>query len=138
VHDAQHAGGRDRRHVTGKTRAAVVENVRELERRRDSGTLGAASNPTGRRVARALADRHRSTPRTSTHAGEPRIRRPPAPDPGIGRHRLDRLRSEHLDQLYTALLDAGYSPASVLRHHRILSRALTVSVGGSQSLGGAE
>ena len=48
--------------------------------------------------------------------------------PGIGRHRLDRLRPEHLDQLYTALLDDGYSPASVLRHHRILSRALTVAV----------
>jgi len=48
--------------------------------------------------------------------------------PGLGRHRLDRLRPEHLDQLYTALLDAGYSPATVLRHHRILSRALTVAV----------
>ena len=48
--------------------------------------------------------------------------------PGIGRHRLDRLRPEHLDQLYTALLDEGYFPASVLRHHRILSRALTVAV----------
>ena len=41
---------------------------------------------------------------------------------------MDRLRPEHLDQLYTALLDAGYSPATVLRHHRILSRALTVAV----------
>jgi len=30
--------------------------------------------------------------------------------PGIGRHRLDRLRPEHLDQLYTALLDDSYSP----------------------------
>ena len=41
---------------------------------------------------------------------------------------FDRLRPEHLDQLYTVLLDAGYSPATVLRHHRILSRALTVAV----------
>jgi integrase len=47
--------------------------------------------------------------------------------PGIGRHRIDRLRPEHLDQLYTDLLDAGYSPATVLRHHRILSRALTLA-----------
>ena len=47
--------------------------------------------------------------------------------PGIGRHSLDRLRPEHLDQLYTALLGAGYSSASVLRPHQILSRALTVS-----------
>jgi integrase len=43
-------------------------------------------------------------------------------------YRLDRLRPEHLDQLYTALLDEGHSPASVLRHQRILSRALTVAV----------
>jgi integrase len=48
--------------------------------------------------------------------------------PVIGRHRLDRLRPEHLDQLYTRLLDAGYSPATVLRDHRILSRALTVAM----------
>ncbi|MCW2636686.1 MAG: Integrase, partial [Blastococcus sp.] len=38
--------------------------------------------------------------------------------PGIGRHRLDRLRPEHLDQLYTAMLAAHYSPATVLRQHR--------------------
>src|SRR6476661_2561508 len=48
--------------------------------------------------------------------------------PAIGRHRLDRLRPEHLDQLYMQLLDAGYSPATVLRDHRILSRALTVAM----------
>jgi integrase len=48
--------------------------------------------------------------------------------PGIGRHRIERLRPEHLDQLYTDLLDADYSPATVLRYHRILSRALTVAV----------
>ena len=48
--------------------------------------------------------------------------------PAIGRHRIDRLRPEHLDQLYTDLLDAHYSPATVLRYNRILSRALTVAV----------
>ena len=39
-------GKLDRRHVTGKTRAVVVEKVRELERKRDSGTVGETSTPT--------------------------------------------------------------------------------------------
>src|SRR5919112_1792949 len=79
-------GTLDRRHVSSKSRGVVVAKVRELERQRDSGTVGETSTPT------------------------------------VG------WRPEHLDQLYTALLDGGYSPASVLRHHRILSRALTVAV----------
>ena len=36
----------DRRHVTGKTRAAVIEQVRELERRREAGSITAAAIPT--------------------------------------------------------------------------------------------
>ena len=48
--------------------------------------------------------------------------------PGLGRHRPDRLRPEHLDHLYTALLEDGYSPATVLRQHRNPSRALTVAM----------
>src|SRR3954464_4688758 len=118
----------DRRHVSSKNRGVVVAKVRELERKRDSGTVGETSTPTvawwlehwlttiaPRRV------RHRTLESYESAVRKHLI-------PGIGRHRIDRLRPEHLDQLYTALLDAGYSPATVLRHHRILSRALTVAV----------
>src|SRR5688500_6010221 len=121
-------GTLDRRHVSGKSRGVVVAKVRELERKRDSGTVGEASTPTvawwlehwlttiaPRRVRQRTLESYESAVRKHLI-------------PGIGRHRLDRLRPEHLDQLYTALLDDGYSPASVLRHHRILSRALTVAV----------
>src|SRR3954471_624362 len=121
-------GKLDRRHVSSKSRGVVVAKVRELERKRDSGTVGETSTPTvawwlehwlttiaPRRVRQRTLESH-----------EPAVRKHLIP--GIGRHRLDRLRPEHLDQLYTALLDDGYSPASVLRHHRILSRALTVAV----------
>jgi integrase len=121
-------GKADRRHVTSKTRAVVVQKVRDLERRRDTGTISAVSTPTvadwlehwlttiaPRRVRQRTLESYESAVRSRLI-------------PGIGRHRLDRLRPEHLDQLYTALLDDGYSPASVLRHHRILSRALTVAV----------
>jgi integrase len=69
--------------VTGKTRAVVAEKVRELERKRDAGTVDATA---------------------STGCGP------------------------NISTSHTALLDDGYSPASVLRYHRILSRALTVAV----------
>jgi integrase len=123
-------GKPDRRHVTSKTRAAVVQKVRELEieRKRDTGTISAVSTPTvadwlehwlttiaPRRVRQRTLESYESAVRKHLV-------------PGLGRHRLDRLRPEHLDQLYTALLDAGYSPATVLRQHRILSRALTVAM----------
>src|SRR3954447_23205334 len=121
-------GTLDRRHVSSKNRGVVVTKVRELERKRDSGTVGETSTPTvawwlehwlttiaPRRVRQRTLESYESAVRKHLI-------------PGIGRHRLDRLRPEHLDQLYTALLDDGYSPASVLRHHRILSRALTVAV----------
>ncbi len=121
-------GEADRRHVTGKTRAVVVAKVRDLERKRDAGTLSAVSTPTvadwlehwlttiaPRRVRQRTLESYESAVRKHLV-------------PGLGRHRLDRLRPEHLDQLYTALLGAGYSSATVLRHHRILSRALTVAV----------
>jgi integrase len=47
--------------------------------------------------------------------------------PGIGHHRIDRLQPEHLERLYVALADKGLAPASVLRAHRVLSRALRVA-----------
>ena len=121
-------GKLDRRHVTGKTRAVVVAKVRELERKRDAGTLSAVSTPT---VAEWLEHwlttiAPRRVRQRTLESYESAVRKHLVP--GLGRHRLDRLRPEHLDQLYTALLDAGYSPATVLRHHRILSRALTVAM----------
>ena len=44
--------------------------------------------------------------------------------PSIGAVRLDRLTARHLDDLYRSLLARGLSPASVRRHHAILSAAL--------------
>ncbi|MGY2004426.1 tyrosine-type recombinase/integrase [Blastococcus sp. SYSU DS1024] len=106
----------------------MVTKVRELERRRDSGTIVETSTPT---VAWWLEHwlttiAPRRVRQWTLESYESAVRRHLIP--GIGRHRLDRLCPEHLDQLYTALLDDGYPPASVLRHHRILSRALTVAV----------
>src|SRR6195952_1603174 len=121
-------GRLDRRHVSSMKRSVVVDKVRELERKRDSGTVTETSTPT---VA-AWLDHWltnivpRRVRQRTVESYESSVRRHLVP--GIGRHRLDRLRPEHLDQLYTQLLDAGYAPATVLRDHRILSRALTVAM----------
>ncbi len=47
---------------------------------------------------------------------------------GIGHHRLDRLRPEHVERLYGDLQARGLSPASILQAHRVLSRALKVAM----------
>jgi integrase len=48
--------------------------------------------------------------------------------PAIGSVRLDRLSARHLDDLYRSLLARGLSPASVRRHHAVLSAALRRAV----------
>lgn len=48
--------------------------------------------------------------------------------PSLGSVRLDRLTAKHLDDFYRVLLRRGLSPASVRRHHSILSAALRRAV----------
>jgi integrase len=121
-------GRRDRRHVSGAKRADVVAKVRAIEGKRDAGMVKAAGraptvgdwldhwldNIAARKVRARTLESYRSTVRLHLR-------------PGIGHHRLDRLEPEHLERLYAALADKGLSPASILRAHRVLSRALRVA-----------
>ncbi|WP_336029050.1 tyrosine-type recombinase/integrase [Geodermatophilus sp. FMUSA9-8] len=121
-------GLRDRRHVSGAKRADVVAKVRALEAKRDAGIVEAAGraptvgewldhwldNIAARKVRARTLESYRSTVRLHLR-------------PGVGHHRLDRLQPEHLERLYGALSDKGLSPASILRAHRVLSRALRVA-----------
>jgi integrase len=102
--------------------------VRALEAKRDAGlveTAGKAQtvgdwldhwldNIAARKVRARTLESYRSIVRLHLR-------------PGIGHHRLDRLQPEHLERLYGALADKGLSPGSVLRVHRVLSRALRVA-----------
>jgi integrase len=123
-------GRRDRRHVSGARRSDVVAKVRALEAKRDTGTAEAAGRaPTvadwldhwlehiaPRRVRARTQESYEALVRLHLR-------------PGLGHHRLDRLQPEHLEQLYGSLLeDKGLSPATVLRLHRVLSRALRVAM----------
>jgi len=122
-------GARDRRHVSGAKRAAVVAKVRELERKRDAGTAGAAGKaPTvGQWLEHWLDVIAARKVRPSTLV---RYRQLVVNQllPGIGHHRLDRLQPEHVEKLYGDLQAAALSPASVLQAHRVLSRALKVAM----------
>ncbi len=122
-------GRRDRRHVSGMRRADVVAKVRELERKRDAGTAGAAGKaPTVREWLEHWLDTIAARKvRPSTLV---RYRQLVSNQlvPGIGHHRLDRLQPEHVEKLYSNLQERGLSPASVLQAHRVLSRALKVAM----------
>src|SRR3954466_6977382 len=121
-------GRRDRRHVSGAKRADVVAKVRAIETKRDAGMVEAAGraptvgewldhwleNIATRRVRARTLEGYESTVRLHLR-------------PGVGHQRLDRLQPEHLERLYAALADKGLSPASILRAHRVLSRALKVA-----------
>lgn len=120
-------GKRDRRHVSGKTRAEVVAKVRELEKRRDagvtvtSGTLTVAAwlehwleTIASRRVRPRVLEGYRATIRLHIN-------------PAIGHRRLARLQPEHVERLHATMFDKGLSPATVLRAHRVLARALRVA-----------
>jgi integrase len=122
-------GRRDRRHVASVKRADVVRMVRELERKRDAGTAGAAGRaPTvgawlehwldtvaARKVRPSTLVRYRQLVTNQLL-------------PGLGHHRLDQLQPEQVEKLYADLLAQDLSPASVLQAHRVLSRAVRVAM----------
>jgi len=120
-------GKPDRRHVQAATQKDVTAKVRELERKRDAGSVtDAGKTPTvgdwltfwldniaARKVRASTLQGYRS--KIDTHL-----------IPGLGAHRLDRLLPEHVERFYTRC-SADLSPATVLQLHRILSRSLKVA-----------
>jgi integrase len=127
-------GSPDRRHRQARTRAEVTAKVRRLEAQRDAGrTSRPGRSPTLEEwltayfdtVCERLVASGTMAPRTlEDYRSKARVWIMPL----LGRHRLDRLLPEHLDTAYRAMYDAGLSSSTVLKVHRILSRALTVAV----------
>jgi integrase len=123
-------GSPDRRHRMGRTEAEVTRKVRDLERRRDTGSL--ATPGKGLTVGQWMETwlttiapwRTRRSTLKSTYVPKVRNRIIPA----LGKHRLDRLTPEQVERFYTRLEADGLAPATVLQVHRILSRALKVAM----------
>jgi len=127
-------GSPDRRHRTGPTEDAVTRKVRKLESDRDAGrTSKAGRSPT---VAvwmatyldtvceRLVADGTMSPRTLDDYRSKTHVWIVPL----LGQHRLDRMLPEHLDRAYAAMLKEGLSSSTVLKIHRILSRALKIAV----------
>ena len=122
-------GSLDRRHVKRKTKASATEAVRKLERERDEGrATKAGRSPTVadwltiyldtiavQKLAPKTWDDYWSLTRTWII-------------PELGNRRLNRLEAEHLDTLYSKMLRSGRTPSTVLKVHRVLSRALKIAV----------
>jgi len=121
-------GSPDRRHVTGKTEKAVTEKVRKLDSERVAGNAANAGRaPTVEQwVTTYLTDIAPAKIAPKTLDGYWSLVRNWI-IPHLGKHRLDRLQAEHLDELYAAMSAAGKAPSSILKTHRILSRMLKVA-----------
>ena len=128
-------GRSDRRHVMSRSRATVVERVRDLERARDRGELQAVSErwTVEGWLNHWLENVSRPFVRQSTYEGY-RAAITVHLIPGLGRHQLASLKPEHLERLYVKMLQlttrrgTPMRPARVHQVHRTIRAALNEAV----------
>ncbi|MEU9605056.1 tyrosine-type recombinase/integrase [Streptomyces sp. NPDC048057] len=121
-------GSPDRRHRSARTEPEIKRKVKKLEKQRDEGNApkaGRAPTVAGWMTTyltdiASLKLRPRSLDDYWSKTRNDIV-------PGIGQHRLDKLRPEHLERMYRVMLDEGHAPSHVLKVHRILSRALKIA-----------
>jgi len=105
--------------VGGKTRAKVVERVRQLEKLRDSGRVPAAGKSwTVESWLDHWLNRIAKPSLRATSFAAYRIAVEKHLVPAIGKHRLDRLQPEHLERLYQRMIDGGARPGTAHQVHR--------------------
>jgi integrase len=123
-------GKPDRRHCEGKTQSEVTAKVRAFEKERDQGRV----RKPGQRWKVGTWLEHwvnniaaPPTVSENTQAGyEVDVRRHLVP--GVGAHWLDKLDAEHLEKLYTKLLESGLSAGTVNHIHRTIRASLNEAV----------
>ena len=121
-----------KKRVRAETKAEAAQKRRELLQRRDSGTLVVGESPTVEAwLTHWLENIAELTPLTHTayasHINGYII-------PVIGKIRLEKLRPEHLEGLYSTMLDGTHqrtkkpvSPSTVRHTHSVLRRALKIA-----------
>ncbi|MYT19987.1 tyrosine-type recombinase/integrase [Streptomyces sp. SID7760] len=122
-------GSPDRRHVERKTRAEVATAVRELEKEREAKTV--------RKPGKAMTVKAWLTHwienvaplvvNDNTMVGYGVAVRKHL-IPGLGAHRLDRLKPEHIEALYTKMQANGSKSATAHQVHRTFRTALNEAV----------
>ncbi|MGV9979510.1 tyrosine-type recombinase/integrase [Micromonospora wenchangensis] len=122
-------GSPDRRHVRGKTEAAVIKKVRLLERERDSGTVRKAGQRWTVKTWLTHWVENIAAPavRENTIAGY-RVAVYRHLIPGLGAHRIERLEPEHLERFYRRMQANGSAPATAHQAHRTIRTALNEAV----------
>ena len=124
-------GTPDRRHVERKTRAEVTAAVAELEKQRDAKTVrkpGKAWTVKAwlthwiENVASLAVNDNDNTMVGYGVAVRKHL------NPGLGAHRLDRLKPEHIEVFYAKMQANGSKPATAHQVHRIFRAALNEAV----------
>jgi integrase len=123
------AGKPDRRHVMARSKLVVTERVRELEKKRDEGSVPAAGSrwTVATWLVHWLENIARPTIRHNSYDAY-RIAVHNHLIPGVGGHRLDRLAPEHLERLYQRMIEAGARPGTAHQVHRTVRTALGEAV----------
>jgi integrase len=122
-------GKPDRRHVMSRSKSVVTAGVRELEKKRENGSVprpGVRWTVAGW-LEHWLENIARPTIRQSSYDAY-RIAVRVHLIPGVGEHRLDRLRPEHLERLYRRMIATGARPATAHQVHRTIRTALGEAV----------
>lgn len=118
-----------RKHVQRRTKAALRQAVRDLERGRDAGTyLWTADDLTvGQWLEHWLESVLPMTARWKTLSTYRSLMRVHA-IPAMGSWRLGELRPEHLEELYRRMQSEGHSTHVIRAVHRVLRSALNEAV----------
>ncbi|MFE2423624.1 tyrosine-type recombinase/integrase [Streptomyces hokutonensis] len=122
-------GTPDRRHVERKTRAEVTDAVRELEKQRDAKTV---RKPGKAWTVKAwlthwIENIAPLTVNDNTMVGYGVAVRKHL-IPGLGAHRLDKLKPEHIEVLYAKMQANGSKSATAHQVHRTFRTALNEAV----------
>ncbi|MEW2566603.1 site-specific integrase [Streptomyces sp. NPDC047070] len=122
-------GKSDRRHVERKTRAEVTAAVRELEKQREAKTVRKPGKAWTVKAwlthwienVASLAVNDNTMVGYGVAVRKHLI-------PGLGAHRLDRLKPEHIETFYAKMQANGSKPATAHQVHRTLRTALNEAV----------
>ncbi|TWV41317.1 site-specific integrase [Streptomyces misionensis] len=122
-------GTPDRRHVERKTRAEVTAAVRELEKQRDAKTV---KKPGKAWTVKAwlthwIENVAPLAVNDNTMVGY-RVAVRKHLIPGLGAHRLDKLKPEHIEAFYAKMQANGSKPATAHQVHRTFRAALNEAV----------
>jgi integrase len=122
-------GRPDRRHIERKTLAEVINEVRKLEKDRDSGNVKKPGNSwtVEKWLNHWVENIAAPAVRENTLSGY-RVAVRVHLIPGLGAHRLDKLQPEHLERFYARMKRKGSAAGTAHQAHRTIRTALNEAV----------